>query len=205
MIRLVSYISIIFLCLSSTTNASAATVNEILSTAASKYAKCKSITCSFALIDNGHSQNGTITVAGSKFVITTPQISTWFDGKTQWSYSPSINEVNISEPTAEELQQINPFAIINSVQNDYTAKLLTSNKDKYQIQLSSKSSNKTIKNIELSLNSSTYFPSLIIISLKNNTKITINVKQVAEGNALPTSTFTFNTSKYPGVEVIDLR
>ena len=205
MIRLVSYISTLFIFLLSAPIVKAVTANEILSTASSKYAKCESITSSFALIDNGYSQNGTITVAGSKFVISTPQISTWFDGRTQWSYSPSINEVNISEPTSEELQQINPFAIINSVQQDYTAKLLTSNKDTHKIQLTPKSSNKTIKNIELSLNSSTYFPSLIVIYLKNNTKITINVKHVTKGNALPASTFIFNTSKYQDVEVIDLR
>lgn len=181
----------------------AITANEILAKASNKYTNSKSISATFNIIDNG-STSGTITIAGEKFVITTPQLSTWFNGKTQWSYSPTANEVNISEPTTEELQQINPFAIIKSFCNDYNATLLN-NKNGYKISLAPKKSNPTIKNIVVTFNSTTYLPSLIIITTKNNTKATIKVKSISVGNTLPTSTFTFDSSKYPGVEIIDLR
>lgn len=184
---------------------SAQNAANILAQASNKFSSSKSISATFSIIDNGHSQSGSIIVAGNKFVISTPQLSTWFDGKTQWSYSPNIKEVNITTPTSEELQQINPFAIISSFKNNFNAKLLNSAKGSYKIQLTPKKSNQSIKNVELTLNSSTYLPSLIVISAKNNTKATIKVKSINVGGAQNTSTFTFNAKKYPGVEIVDLR
>ena len=187
----------------STFSSYAISANEILTNATNKYTSSKSISATFNIINNG-SNTGSITIAGDKFVITTAQLSTWFDGKTQWSYAPSANEVNISEPTQEELQQLNPFAIIGSFRNDYNAKLLDK-KNGYKISLTPKNANPTIKNIVITFNSSTFLPSLIVITTKSNTKATIKVKSINVGNALPASTFTFNASKYPGIEIIDLR
>ena len=187
----------------STFSSFAITANEILANAANKYVNSKSISASFNINDNG-SNSGTITTAGDKFIISTSQLSTWFDGKTQWSYSSTANEVNISEPTAEELQQINPFAIIGSFRNNYNAKLLDKNNG-YKISLTPKKTNPTINDIVITFNPTTYFPSLIVITTKNNNKATIKVKSISAGNALPASTFTFNATKYPGVEIIDLR
>lgn len=184
---------------------SAQNAANILAQASNKFSNSKSISATFSIIDNGHSQNGSITVAGNKFVISTPQLSTWFDGKTQWSYSSSVNEVNITNPTADELQQINPFAIISSFRNNFNATMLNAPKGSYKIQLTPKKSNQSIKKVELTLNSSTYFPSLIVITAKNNTKATIKVKSIKAGGAQSASTFTFNAKKYPGVEIIDLR
>ena len=186
-------------------NSYAQNAANILAQASNKFTNSKSITASFSIIDNGHSQNGSITVAGNKFVVTTPQLSTWFDGKTQWSYAPNVNEVNITNPTADELQQINPFAIISSFRNNFNASMLNSAKGTYKIQLTPKKSNQSIKKVELTLSSSTYYPSLIVITAKNNTKATIKVKSINAGNTQPASTFTFNAKKYPGVEIIDLR
>ena len=186
-------------------SSNAKTADEVLSNASKVFSNSKSITASFVMIDNGYSNAGKIVVAGNKFVITTPKLSTWFDGKTQWTYSSSINEVNIGEPTADELQIINPFTIINDFQINYNGTLLESAKDSYKIKLTPKKSNNDIKSVELMVNSSTYLPSLIVIIAKNNIKTTINIKNINIGGTLPSSTFVFNSTKYPGVEVIDLR
>ena len=60
------------------------------------------VTARFALSRPGSvgRTSGTISVKGTKFVATTPQMTIWFNGKTQWSYMKSTNEVNISTPTA---------------------------------------------------------------------------------------------------------
>ena len=203
--RIITYISLTLTMLVFAFNSSAQNASNVLTQASNKFANSKSITASFSIIDNGHSQNGSIIVAGNKFVISTPQLSTWFDGKTQWSYSSSVNEVNITNPTADELQQINPFAIISSFRNNFNASMLNSTKGSFKIQLTPKKSNQSIKKVELTLNSSTYFPSLIVITAKNNTKATIKVKTINAGGVQSTSTFTFNAKKYPGVEIVDLR
>ncbi len=199
------YLTFILTILFSAFYATAQNASTIIEKASNKFVSSKSISATFALIDNGHSQNGSISVAGNKFVINTPQLSTWFDGKTQWSYSPQANEVNITIPTSDELQQINPFAIIGCFRSDFNAKTLKSVKGTYKIQLSPKKANQSIKNVELTLNSSTYFPTLIVITAKNNSKATIKVKAINTGGTLNASTFIFDAKKYPGVEIVDLR
>ena len=180
-------------------SSSAVTADDVLTSASNVFTNSKSITASFVMIDNGYSNAGKIVVAGNKFVITTPKLS------TQWTYSSSINEVNIGEPTADELQIINPFTIIKDFQINYKGELLKSVKGSYKIKLTPKKSNNDIKSVELILNSSSYLPSLIVIVAKNNIKTTINIKNINIGGTLPNSTFVFNSAKYPGVEVIDLR
>lgn len=203
--RYLTHIITYVLLITSSINAYAIDANSALNNVAKKFSSSKSISATFSLIDNGHSEYGTIILSGNKFVIKTKEVSTWFDGKTQWSYSSSINEVNISEPTATELQQINPFAIINNFKTAFNAKLLNSPKGCYKILLTAKDGKQPTKSVELTINSATNFPSLIVITAKNNSKATIKIKTINAGNKLPESTFKFNPKNYPGVEIIDLR
>lgn len=43
---------------------------------------------------------------GNKFKIEIPDAITWFDGTTQWVYIKDTDEVNITNPTGDELQAI---------------------------------------------------------------------------------------------------
>ena len=56
---------------------------------------------------------GSISIKGKKFHASTPQAIIWFDGKTQWTYMKQNDEVNVSSPSEEELQAINPYNFIN--------------------------------------------------------------------------------------------
>ena len=47
--------------------------------------------------------NGSIRLKGDKFLLETEGVTTWFDGRTQWSYLASSDEVNVSEPTPERV------------------------------------------------------------------------------------------------------
>lgn len=202
--HLIINIITVIISIASSTTMNAITANDILEKASDKFTNSKSISATFSLIDNGISSLGNITIASGKFFISTPQLSTWFDGKTQWTYSSEINEVNVCEPTQEELQQINPFALIFNFRTNYNAKLLSKN-NCYKISLTPKLTKQSIKDIEITFNSSTHLPSLIILTTKDNHKTTIKIKSITVGKSLPASTFVFNASNYPGVEIIDLR
>ncbi|MBQ5467166.1 MAG: hypothetical protein IIT60_07925, partial [Muribaculaceae bacterium] len=53
---------------------------------------------------------GTIVMQGTKFRILANDVKSWFNGKTQWTYSDQTGEVNIIDPTSQELQMTNPLA-----------------------------------------------------------------------------------------------
>ena len=67
--------------------------------------------------DKATTENMDIKLSGNKFYLKTKDMEVFFDGKTQWVVFPELNEVSISNPTAKELQEISPVAIIKNYKN----------------------------------------------------------------------------------------
>lgn len=70
----------------------------------------------------GGTSNGTLLLKGNRFYLNSGGIQSWFDGTTQWSYLESSEEVNVSNPTPEELQTINPYALLSIYKSGYNYK-----------------------------------------------------------------------------------
>lgn len=201
-INYIVFLSFVFIC---TNNICAITANEILNNASEKYQKDGSISAQFTLSGVGNPTEGEIVISGDKFFLSTPQLSIWYNGRTQWTYSADTNEVNITEPTVEELQQVNPFAIINSFRMQYNAILLKSANSLYRIQLIPlKAENTNINKAIVTLNSTTLYPTEIALTIDKNivTIKTINIKTIKSASH---QTFVFDKKKYPNAEIIDLR
>lgn len=201
-INYIVFLSFVFIC---TNNICAITANEILNNASEKYQKDGSISAQFTLSGVGNYTEGEVVISGDKFFLSTPQLSIWYNGRTQWTYSADTNEVNITEPTVEELQQVNPFAIINSFRMQYNAILLKSANSLYRIQLIPlKAENTNINKAIVTLNSTTLYPTEIALTIDKNivTIKTINIKTIKSASH---QTFVFDKKKYPNAEIIDLR
>lgn len=187
-------------------NASAAeNATDILNSSANKIKAAKSLVASYTISADGHSQSGIMTIAGERFTISSLQMVSWFDGKTQWTYSAHTGEVNVTEPTAEELQQINPFEIIRTFSSKYKAQLLKSPAGSKKIRLTALSPKSDIKGVVLTLSTKTMFPTRIDLTMSNNQNVSIVISRVETGPTLPMSHFRFDPKQYPGVDVIDLR
>ena len=200
-----SYILLSLVVFFSASDIYAINANEVLTNASEKYQKDGSISAQFTLSGVGNSTDGTITISGDKFHLSTPLLSIWYNGRTQWTYSAETNEVNITEPTVEELQQVNPFAIINSFRLQFNATLLKSANSMYRIQLTPlKSVNTSISKAIVTLNASTLYPNEIALTIDNNI-ITIKTKNIKAIKNVPHKTFVFDEKKYPNAEIVDLR
>ena len=203
--QLFSYILLSLVVFFSASDIYAINANEVLTNASEKYQKDDSISAQFTLSGVGNSTDGTITISGDKFHLSTPLLSIWYNGRTQWTYSAETNEVNITEPTVEELQQVNPFAIINSFRMQFNATLLKSANSMYRIQLTPlKSVNTSISKAIVTLNASTLYPNEIALTIDNNI-ITIKTKNIKAIKNVPHKTFVFDEKKYPNAEIVDLR
>ncbi len=184
---------------------SAVTADDVLKSAAEKYQKANSLSANYSFTTGGNNTKGSIISAGDKFHIYSSDLSIWYDGRTQWSYTPASNEVCISEPTPEELQQINPFAIISAFRKVYKSSLLKSTAGTYKIQLLPIDKRASIRKAVVTMNATTYYPSKIELTLDNNSIVVINVSNVKIGEKYPASTFTFDKNRHPHTEVVDLR
>lgn len=183
----------------------AESASQILDKAAAKIKAQKSIVASYSISADNHTQTGTLTLSGDRFMLSAPGLASWYDGRTQWTYSDHIGEVNVTEPTPEELQQVNPFAIINSFKRTYSATLLKSAAGEKKISLKANSKQSDIRGVVLTLNSSTLYPTLITLTMSNRKTVTIKINSIRPGGEITPSLFRFDPKKYPGVQVVDLR
>lgn len=203
------FLSIIFaLYLSVLTALSAGpSAGQVLDKAADAFQKAGSISASYSMTIDGHKSKGQIIISGDRFRLSSPQMSIWYDGKTQWTYNPDIKEVNITEPTPEELAETNPFVIISAFRNGYKSSLKESRKGTYRVDLTPKENirQSSITRAILTLDSATYLPSDIAITLDGDQTIAIHLESLIKGKNYPLSTFVFNKADYPKAEIVDLR
>lgn len=178
----------------------------ILDRAAEAFSTSKSLKASFTSVVNGEKNSGTITLQGDKFHLSSKPFSTWYDGTTQWTYVTSSNEVNVTEPTPDELAQVNPFVIISNLRKGYNPASLKSAAGTSTIQLTPKDSRHAdIRKAVITFNNSTAFPTRIVLDTASGEKIDITVISITKGKQLPASTFVFNPKNFPRVEIVDLR
>ena len=144
--------------------------------------------------------NGTIAIKGRKFHADTNEATVWFDGKTQWTYVKQNDEVNVNNPTAADLQAINPYNFIYMYKQGYAFSMSTSG-NSYVVTLKGK--DKGVKEMVITIHKQTYVPTQIRM-LQNKQWTTIKVSNFRTAK-LSDSIFRFNPKSYPNAEVIDLR
>lgn len=178
---------------------------DLLRQAAGKLRQAKSVSATCAIASEGHNTQARITMAGQRFRIESPGYAAWFDGRTQWTYSASTGEVTVTEPTAAELAETNPLSVIETVNTDYASTLLASGKEIRKIALKAKKPDTDVKSAVVTINARTLMPVSIDLTYASGQSVAVTVQTISTGNALPSSTFTFNKAHYPDAVVNDLR
>lgn len=174
----------------------------ILNKMAESYRKAGSVSLSF-----GGTQSGRLLLKGNKFYLEGGGIKTWFDGKTQWSYVAQNEEVNVSAPTPEELQSINPYALLTSYKKHFNYRYVgekTHQGKKGQEVLLTPKTRQDIRSVTLNVKENG-IPVYMAIQLQNGEKQEFLISSYQTGLSLPDATFQFNRQKYPKAEIIDLR
>ena len=158
-------------------------------------------------IDFGGTENGFLLLKGEKFYLNNGGIQSWYDGKTQWSYVAETDEVNISHPTPEELQGINPYFILMRYKTDfdytYNGSHTRNGVKGHAIVLTPKhSDNREVIRIFVSNISQ---PLAMKIEQNGQTLSEVNATSYKINQKLEDSMFRFNKTLYPDAEIIDLR
>lgn len=184
----------------------AESASDIIAKAADKFSSAPSISASYTMTSSaGGSTSGKVLFSGQKFHMTSPELLTWYDGTTQWTYLVADNEVNISEPTADELQQINPFAVISTFRRGYSAKIVRTDKSTKVVTLTAQSGNAEIRSATIHISASTMLPAKIELSMRSGQSATITISGITIGKTLNINSFRFPKARYPKAEVVDLR
>lgn len=188
---------------------------SILDKAAEAYEKANGIKATFTMHTQSEAQQmnesfeGTIQMKGDKFVWQTPDMTTWFDGTTQWTYVPRNEEVNVSTPTGDELQFTNPALLLRSYKKGFKAvykgeSTAPNGKSAYEIELTPKKKSDIVKAI-LQIEKFSSFPVAITVESRNGMRSTIRIGKLETGVNQPDSFFVFKEADFPDAEIIDLR
>lgn len=146
--------------------------------------------------------SGTISIKGNKFHAKTPQAIVWFDGKTQWTYMNSTEEVNIISPNEAQQAAMNPYQFINLYKSGFDMSMKTVS-GYYQVHLTAQNKKRSVQEMYININKKTYIPSQVKMR-QGSSWTTIDISNFKASNQ-PNSLFSFNAKDFPKAEVIDLR
>jgi outer membrane lipoprotein-sorting protein len=187
---------------------------SILDKAASTYEKSNGLTANFTMYMSNKGQkagtlSGTIDIKGNKFVLKTQEMVTWFNGITQWTYMAQTDEVNVTNPSKEELQTTNPSILLHSYKKGYSPiykgeSTAPNGKAAYTVELLPRKKGDITK-VELQIEKYSNFPASILVVMKNGTTSNVHITKMKTGLNQPDSYFVFNKRNYPNAEIVDLR
>lgn len=180
---------------------SPAQARKILDKTASVVGRKGGASASFAIKGKNGSMSGTISIKGNKFKANASNAIVWFDGKTQWTYMKSSQEVNISNPTEAQQQAMNPYKFITLYKSgfDITMKNMASG---WQIHLVAQNKARSIKEMYITIGRN-YQPKEVKMRQADGWT-TINISNFKAAN-ISDSAFRFNAKQFPNAEIIDLR
>lgn len=178
---------------------------SILSQVRNNIASAPSVEAVFSINGGSGPVQGSLIMAGAKFSMTTPQLSVWYDGKTQWTLMTESREVSITEPDADEMMASNPFAILSSPQSHYSIRRLSDSNGRYRIELKPVDKTSVIERYVLFVNQSTHWPAAVVVEFSDGRKMELVLDAIGAGKAKTASAFVYDAKKHPAIEIIDLR
>ena len=158
---------------------------------------------------DGDRQTGCIRLQGDRFRLEAGGIITWFDGHTQWTYLPSSEEVNVSEPSPEELQTLNPYAWLSLYNKGYKLKLGKVDNPAFsgchKVVLTAEDRQQELQCIILYVSKENGRPARISMAQRGGGTALIVIDSFEGGQTYTEGDFRFEPKEYPMAEVVDLR
>lgn len=191
-------------CLALALVANAQAAKSVLDKASAEFRKCASVTVTFEAAVGGDVDNGTIVLQGNKFRTQLSNTTTWFDGKTMWSYVKDNDEVNVTEPKPAQVAKMNPYAFIDMYKKGYDIAFGANTHDYFEVVLTTTNDKNSIKKAVIRIDRFSYQPKYILMG-GSKADIEIKVTSYKKGKKQADSVFKFNKKKYPSADVIDLR
>ncbi len=175
-----------------------------------KYKAMKSFSASFSYGADGTKQtlNGDITVKGQKYRLKLAGQELFNNGKEIATYIKETNEVNISEYEPSD-NDLNPARVYTFDKKGYRYVFVEEVKEAGEtyevIELSPEKKGSQIAKVKIKLNKKDKSVKSWIITDKNGKRQTFKVNKFTPNLNVDDKYFAFDKSKYPGVEINDLR
>jgi len=175
-----------------------------------KYKSMKTFGASFTYGADGSSQTlqGNITVKGNKYRLKTGGQEIYNNGKEVSTYIKETNEVNISDYEPSE-SDLNPAKIYTFEKKGFRYVFIQEVKEDGEsfevIEMMPEKKGTQVAKIKIKLNKKDKSVKSWVITDKNGKRQSFKVNKFTPNISVDDKFFVFDKSKYPGVEVNDLR
>lgn len=188
---------------------------QILDAVSAKFKTFSSVQAAFAYkVENGagkalSTKTGTVWMKGNKYRVSFGGQDIFSDGKTVWNYDKSSNEVTINNVDASGSTLTPQKLFTNFYDKDFLYMLngekKVNGKTLQEIEMTPTDKSKAFHKVYLQVDKSakTIYSTKVLENGGN--RYTYTVSSMKTNTALADNQFMFDKSKYPGVEVVDLR
>jgi outer membrane lipoprotein-sorting protein len=187
---------------------------EILKGVSAKFKATKSLSASFKIstLDQKTKKtdvrSGNIILKGNKYKLLLAGQEIYCDGTSSWTYLKEANEVQISGAD-EKTNGISPTSIFTIYEKGFSSKYMgeikVDNTPVHHIELVPDDAKKPYFKIQVFINKTDKIITSAKVFEKNGTQITYSIEKLKLNVDAPDNMFSFDKSKYPGIEVVDLR
>lgn len=194
--------------------ASAERARKVLSEMSSKVKSAQTVSVGFtATLENKRTgekteNKGTLAMKGEKYVLDVNDMVTYHNGKEVAVWQKRHNEVDISDPDPEEEGDLSPKKIFSAYNEGYRLRMLGDVKVGTSVccEVDLYPTDKTsIVRIRLTIDKSTKQLKRFWQQNKSGETLTVTIDRYETNKAMVDDMFTFDASKHPDIEVVDLR
>ena len=146
---------------------------------------------------------GKITIKEEKYLLKIEGQEIINDGETVWTYIPELNEVNISTFEYDD-QEISLNNVFDLYKDGFEKNYLSEDNKYHKIELYPEDESKSYYKILILINKVDFSMYNFSVFDKSNTKYVYKINEFKE-EKIDDSFFIFDSSKYPGIEIIDFR
>ena len=187
---------------------------QILKSVSAKYRSFKSLKALFSITIESSAdkkkdiQKGTLYLKGPKYKLEIAGQDVISDGKTRWTYVKDANEIQIDNQRTDE-NSISPTNIFTVYEKGWKSTYTGEQKGKNVADLielvPADPKGKNIFKVKLTIGRKEKMITSAKVFNKNGNTQTISVDKLLADGASDETLFTFNSAKYPGAEIVDLR
>ena len=185
---------------------------KILDNFSANAQRAPSVSMNFRLITVNQIENTNDTLSGyivlskDKYKLDLPDNIIWFNGETSWSYLPAEKEVTISRADKKDNSfQNRPSAIFSMYKNGYKSRLIEEKPESYIIDLYPEDIKTDLLRVRLTIGKSGMDLKSLEYKKRDGIVVTLKVSEYNLKLEPESGMFSFQPSKYKGVEIIDMR
>ncbi len=171
-----------------------------------------SVSMKFSLVTEDQAENtkdtlkGSIILSRDKYNLELPDNIIWFNGETSWSYLPAEKEVTITKPDRKDNSfQNKPSSIFSMYKNGYKCRLIEEKTDFWIIDLYPEDIKSDLLRVRLMIGKTLLNLKSLEYKKKDGVVITLNVTDYNLKQKPAAESFVYPSTKFKGVEVVDMR